>query len=208
MSLLLLISDIHTFLGLLFILAFYVQTLLTDILMHTQIEFFYTSLEFKFIIKENPMRTKTLTMRKQLKKEEGFTLVEVIAVLVILGILAAVAIPKFFDMQRTAREKAIQGAISELNGQVALSFAKNALDGGTAGGYSGYSAYIGEDFEVYQGSTLALSTGNVTAPSFGKIVFKATPVHWWGIDWKDGPVDGTSPGFFVFGGYQVDGSAL
>ena len=39
-------------------------------------------------------------MKKNLvKNEEGFTLVEIIAVLVILGILAAVAIPKYFDLQ-------------------------------------------------------------------------------------------------------------
>ncbi|MEA3279599.1 MAG: prepilin-type N-terminal cleavage/methylation domain-containing protein, partial [Thermodesulfobacteriota bacterium] len=49
-----------------------------------------------------------------LKNEKGFTLIEIIAVLVIMGILAAVAIPKFFDLQTKAREKAVYTALSEL----------------------------------------------------------------------------------------------
>jgi len=82
------------------------------------------------------------------KNEKGFTLVEVIAVLVILGILAAVAVPKFFDMQATARTKALEGAVGELNGQVALAFAQNALNGNTDGDYDGLSCYLGGDFII------------------------------------------------------------
>jgi len=88
------------------------------------------------------------TRKKVHKNEEGFTLVEVIAVLVILGILAAVAVPKFFDMQATARTKALEGAIGELNGQVALAFAQNALNGGSSGEYEGLSAYLAGDFVI------------------------------------------------------------
>jgi prepilin-type N-terminal cleavage/methylation domain-containing protein len=68
-----------------------------------------------------------------LRNEKGFTLIEIIAVLVILGILAAVAIPKYLDVSGQARILAAQGAIAEIKGRLSSSQAKYMMaNSGTA----------------------------------------------------------------------------
>lgn len=50
---------------------------------------------------------------RALKTQEGFTLVEIIAVLIIMGILAAIAVPRYMSVTTQARNQAAMGAVAE-----------------------------------------------------------------------------------------------
>jgi MSHA pilin protein MshA len=70
----------------------------------------------------------TMLKRKLCKNEEGFTLIEIIAVIIIMGILAAVAVPKFFSMQEDAKRAALNGALSEAAARFNHAYARYILD--------------------------------------------------------------------------------
>lgn len=54
---------------------------------------------------------------------KGFTLIEIIAVLIILSTIAAMAIPRFIDLDQNAKDRAVEAGISELNGRESLIWA-------------------------------------------------------------------------------------
>ncbi|MGL6150359.1 MAG: prepilin-type N-terminal cleavage/methylation domain-containing protein [Aeromonas sobria] len=64
-----------------------------------------------------------------MKKQAGFTLIELVIVIIILGILAVTAAPKFLNLQDDARYSAAQGVQAALQSSANLVYSKAALEG-------------------------------------------------------------------------------
>ncbi|MBN2283457.1 MAG: type II secretion system protein [Deltaproteobacteria bacterium] len=60
-------------------------------------------------------------------KQGGFTLIEIVAVLVLLGIAAAIAVPKYFDMMQGAEKKALQHALTEMQSRACSEFSQSLI---------------------------------------------------------------------------------
>ena|SRR5690554_674882 len=64
-----------------------------------------------------------------MKQQKGFTLIELIIVIVILGIVAVTAAPRFFDFSKDARVSTVEGAKAAIQGASQIVYGKAAIAG-------------------------------------------------------------------------------
>ena len=102
--------------------------------------------------------------------EQGFTLIELIVVIVILGILAAFAIPRFVNLQNDARRSVLQGISGSLQAASALAYIKALVSNPVQTGSSGTISVPGAGTN----GTVALAYGYPTGASISTMLQSTT----------------------------------
>jgi len=95
--------------------------------------------------------------------QRGFTLIELVMVIVILGVLAAVAIPKFVDLKGDAQQAATDGVAGALSSAAAINYAARSIS--TAKGSA--VANCTDVAAVLQGGALPSGGYAITAAAVG-----------------------------------------
>jgi prepilin-type N-terminal cleavage/methylation domain-containing protein len=68
-------------------------------------------------------------IRLPIRNQRGFTLIEIVMVIVLLGVLAAIAIPKYVDLKKDAQNATADGIVASISSAAAIGYAKSAIAG-------------------------------------------------------------------------------
>lgn len=94
------------------------------------------------------------------RQQGGFTLIELIMVIVILGILAAFALPKFADLSSDAKKASLSGLAGSLKSAAAIARSSQLAKGAALGASV---TLDGTDVVMVNGYPQALATGGISA---------------------------------------------
>ena len=114
----------------------------------------------------------------KVSNRSGFTLIELVMVIVILGIISAIAIPKFADLTTQAKISATKGGLGAIRSAVAIDYARSATSGTAAFPSAVTTALFADSLIPKNPMNNATSVGALTAAPTGT----ATSTDgWWYI---------------------------
>lgn len=105
-------------------------------------------------------------MFKRMKGDQGFTLIELMIVVAIIGILAAIAIPNFMTYQAKARQSEAKVNLGGIFTTATSYFAENNTFSTATGDTLGYKPAGSSKYALYYGGTAA---ANTITPSFSAV---------------------------------------
>ena len=124
-----------------------------------------------------------------MQKQNGFTLIELVVVIIILGILAVTAAPKFINLQSDARASALQGVKGAIQGANGLVFAKAALAGDEKKAGSSWTGTDGVDIGAENAAKTNFGYLQATETEFNNAIdadFGTTDTNDWKVDASTG----------------------